>query len=143
MVSNGRRRGAALVEAVMAIPVLVVLLAALGYFGRLYSAKLGALAAVRSAAWQSALAGCDGRGAVESPLPPAISARAAAAGGADVVRAHGTARATAREPVARERVLGLLPAQVAADLELVCNERPRRGDVAGALRYGWDQVRLW
>jgi len=137
-------RGAALVEAVVVLPVFVALLAALVYFERLYSGRLVAARDARAAAWQTSLAGCEGRpAAAEVPLPAALGRYAAAAGGARVVAGSGTTTAIARQRVGGDAVLGLLPAEVTAEAELVCNERIASGDLAGVLRYGWDRARFW
>jgi Flp pilus assembly protein TadG len=152
-------RGAALVEAVVVLPVFVALLAALFYVTELYLHKLGAFHEARQSAWSHALGGCHAPtrsartqlrghamaslGARGVTLPSESGGLAAAAGGADVAGAINASTATASRRLREDRLLGLLPTAVSADTELPCNERPRSGNLAGALEYGWEAARFW
>jgi hypothetical protein len=139
-----RRRGAALIEAVVCLPILVLLLAAILYVGRLYSARISALAEVRAAVWKASLGGCPGRsGGFGFRIPDAVLRRAPAAGGAEVVRRSGSARARGTVRVDGDAVLGRSPELEEVEAEIPCNETPQEGNVAGVIDLGWRQARFW
>ena len=152
-------RGAALVEAVVVLPVMIVLLAASVHVVALHARKQTALRQARQAAWTHALGGCPGPaasgGEVDEghstdwvgwsgePLPPELVGHASQAGG-DVVMGHvRSARAHGQAVVRAEPLLGLEEARLSSAMELPCNERPRSGSLPGALRFGWDAARCW
>lgn len=59
-VRRGRERGAAFVESLIVISMILLCLFACLWFQALYAAKLQTLQSARASAWNSALAGCQG-----------------------------------------------------------------------------------
>jgi Flp pilus assembly protein TadG len=55
-----KRRGAALVEAAVVVPVLALFLGLMMFLHAQYSAKLAAMTKARAAAWDNSLHGCNG-----------------------------------------------------------------------------------
>jgi hypothetical protein len=60
--SRARARGAVLVEAVIVIPVFIILFAGIVFFGKIYDAKLNMLRLTRQSAWTHAMANCGTAG---------------------------------------------------------------------------------
>lgn len=137
--------GAAMLEAVIVLPVLVMLLAAVPLIAERYGGRQQALLEARRCAWSYALSGCtreaDGCGGFETEAAPetedesvVTTARSESAGGADVFELiPGLTRAleavlgeTARASVAIElRERDGVRRRARADLAVACNERPR------------------
>jgi hypothetical protein len=142
---------------VIVIPVLVLVLAALTHFTQLYAAKFDALREARRTAWLHALSGCRTRAASTEPSAQSrdelrqlgrdadrrFDRYAAAAGGAEVGTAWSVARAAVSRRLAAAPWSGAGSVELAADFRLPCNEQPRDGDAASALRFGWEQIRFW
>jgi hypothetical protein len=144
-----------MVEAVAVLPLVVLLFAALSYFGAVYLTRIEAHQAARAAAWSHALGACeDGRSLAGADLldeldqqgasvPRELDAYGEAAGGQSLVTRGGRARAAVSRPVRDQAGLGLPTGTLTARFELPCDERPQGGSPARVLRYGWRQVRLW
>lgn len=90
---RAQRRGTAMVEAMLVIPVLIIVLAGAAYLRELSVARASARLAARACAWQSAMRGCEGdaSAACATPLPshddtrlPDIAATARAQAGGQV-----------------------------------------------------------
>ena len=154
-----RLRGAALVEAVVLLPVLVVLLAASLYVAGYHAKQQLLLRSVRRAAWEHALGGCQGahpavqtradgpasawlstRGVV---LPTQTAGHIAQAGGLRLAGNLGSAQAEAQAHILAEPLVGIEGSELSFVMRLPCNERPRSASLAAALRLGWQQVRVW
>jgi hypothetical protein len=67
--ARGARRGAAMVETLMVVPVLITLLAAVHFFWVTYVCRLAAMEAARATAWSYAVTGCEG----DVPPPQALA----------------------------------------------------------------------
>src|SRR5262245_11774256 len=58
--AKGTKRGAAIVEGLVAIPFFIIIFAATMFISRFYNEKLRTVASSRAQAWTAAMAGCVG-----------------------------------------------------------------------------------
>jgi hypothetical protein len=115
-----RERGAVLVEAVIAIAMMVLMLACAWFTHEVYASKLAKLYEARNAAWGGTHPDCenDGRG---DPEPARVTAPSS---------------------------LGALTLEVGAVTEFTCNETPNDfGDLVSVFEWGlgagdavWDEI---
>ena len=146
-------------EAVVLLPILVMLLAASLHVGQLHGQQQRLLQQARLAGWEHALGGCQGSppsvqtsadgdsGAWLSArgvsLPEQTAGHVAEAGGPDATGSLGSARIEARARIGSEPLLGIDASELSVAMRLPCNERPRATSLEAALRLGWQQVRVW
>ncbi len=146
-----------MVEAVVVLPLVVVLFAASSYFATAYAVRAESLSTARATAWGHALSGCEeeARWAQSEPstldaldrqgveTPRGLDSYGVAAGGQSLVERGGRTRVTVSRTVRGPLGLPLPTAAVTTHFQLPCDERPRSGDPAGVLRYGWRTIRFW
>jgi hypothetical protein len=142
-----------MLEALLAIVFLVPMLAALIAMFELYSLRLHTLGQARRAVWAHALSGCQSQLAetvrdseASSPLPPTrdlLRRYLMAAHGSHLVGTPREASVTIRRRRPDSAWAAGLSSELVVGASLACNERARRGQLAGALRHGWEQVRFW
>jgi hypothetical protein len=169
MAARRRRRGeegAALVEAVVAIPFFLVVLGCLGFIGQTYSMKLGVMRNAREKVWAYAASNCGTRGDSSSSGAAGIdttgittgaegnggngganTSTAGAVGNAphsDVISKDlGSASVTSQSDVAATGVLGAMHATPAATRKVMCNEPPYDGNLGGAVQAAWHEITGW
>ena len=146
-----------MVEAVVVLPLIVVLFAASSYFHTAYAVRIETLSTARAITWDLARGGCEpGERQVQSEpsmldaldrqgveVPRGLDRYGAAAGGQSLGVRGGRASVAVSRTVRAPLSLPLPTAAVTTHFELPCDERPRSGDPAGVLRYGWRTVRFW
>jgi hypothetical protein len=165
---RSRRRGeegAALVEAVVAIPFFLIVLGCIGFAGQTYSTKLGVMRNAREKVWAYAAANCGTRGdASSSPSGldttgittgtetngnngGANTSPAGAAGNSphsDVISKDlGSASVTSQSDVAATGILGAMHATPSARRKVMCNEPPYDGSLGGAVQAAWHEITGW
>lgn len=146
-----RARGAALVEAVAAIPFFLVAFACSLYVAHLYGEKLRTMRDARQAAWTYAMHDCTGSGASTSPDgstplgdlgggsdPNLYNGDAIGAG--SFTKEWGTAVATAESQASASRIIGGFSKKLATTTRVQCNETPHDGDPLGMLRFAWGSL---
>ncbi len=168
-VSRNSRKGAALVEAAVVLPVLVALLGVGMMLFRAYAEKLEANQEIRAAALDFASHDCERRALLEGPAPRRDSRALTGSDGRDVsalgsgvtgpvLREVGRSSpalsgrsGTARAEYAARTIDNPRPSQAtggfvwrltlhAAHAETFCNDPPREGAIAGLAEYVRDQV---
>jgi hypothetical protein len=152
-----KRRGAAMVEAVIALPVLVLLLIAVPYVHGLLATHQATLAQARADAWTRALSACDTDAASDVAVPGGDFATQAA----QASKRHGNAEygSALDVPVVGTALSAFVPRAVAVEhnqtvlrpkmlavnhdedsvegrVDLVCNE-PTKDPLDAALRLMW------
>jgi hypothetical protein len=142
-----RRRGAALVEAVVAIPFFLLVFACLLYVVRLFLVKEFTLSDARSKVWEYALNSCEGNGASQSNDPPpngptVKSKYKNATGDAKLETDWGVAKATSRGSVATGTYLGISN-KLATTTTLQCDEKPASGNIINVLKTAWHDKTAW
>lgn len=158
-----RTRGAALVEAVVAMPFFIVILGGTIFAGNLYQTKLRTMRRARQSAWTEAISNC-GRGG--DPMTthlsrdeglPAPSVRGGEAYSA--VDAKGAETVTRVAPhadtlemkldvaeaklsaiAAADRVIGRFSSRMSSHTEVTCNEAPHDGDMGVFNRSLWSVI---
>jgi hypothetical protein len=145
-----------MLEAVIVLPLVVVLFAASSYFATAYAVRIESQSTARALAWAHALGGCgeDGRWARSEPstldhldgqgveVPRDLERYGVAAGAQSLVESGGRTRVAVSRTVRGPLSLPLPTAAVTTRFQLPCDERPQRGDPAGVLRYGWRTIRF-
>lgn len=135
------RRGAAFIEAIVAIPFFILIFAATMFMGRLYNDKLKTLRQSREAAWATASAGCEGQNGGE-PLPEAAGADLGEAQGAPgtemLAEGFGNASTTMTAKVNAGGVLGAWGVTVKSTTVVACNEKRRDTTPWSIVSYVWN-----
>lgn len=144
---RGRKRGAALVEALAVIPFFLVIFASLVYVGRLYAEKQRTLREARQYAWTFAMNSCAGDpqgAAVESTGNPNTEIDLSDAkkykdsgGDQSLSKDWGEAVVTVKGTVTASKLLGGKTNKLSTTTRVQCNEAPVEGDLVGVLRYAW------
>jgi hypothetical protein len=146
-----------MLEAVIVLPLVVVLFAASSYFATAYAVRIESQSTARAVAWAHALGGCeeDERWARSEPttldqldqqgveVPRQLDRYGLAAGAESVVESGARTSVLVSRTVRGPLSLPLPTAAVTTRFQLPCDERPQRGDPAGVLRYGWRTIRFW
>ena len=145
-----------MVEAVVAIPLFLIVFACMLYVGKLYSEQQRTLREAKQQAWTFALGNCQGGSGAAQPdgdaasqldskgagLPPSAQKYGGKANGDQLMQNWGTAVATVQGSVASGDFLGWTH-QVSTTTRMQCNEKPQSGDVGGVLSYGWSLRKFW
>lgn len=153
-----RARGAAMVEALIAIPFFILIFVSILYIGRLYAEKEHTLHEAKQGAWTYALNNCEsGAGTTQGGENPqqaldnqgassnsgVVSQYAPSSGGSSVLRNWDTAVFTANANVVADGLLGGFQNHLSTTTRVQCNEKPHSfqsstpGGVLGVLQYGW------
>jgi Tfp pilus assembly protein PilV len=137
------QRGAILTEAVIAVPVFIILLAGMLFFHQTISKTQRSMLAARREAWAAAMAGCRSGPRVPQPnlssfmpgAPGALASFHASVGqssGSSTDKANVSVLAGAAGPVAQ----GLnFSADISSRAVVTCNTQPERGDLPGVLKW--------
>lgn len=164
--SKGRAaaRGAAMVEAIIVIPVFILVLAGSIFLWRAYTQKEALMPDARMRLWTYAIdTNCGDRGDASEPgpevdttsigqqqdssdaLPSGVNASEASkvGGGASSTLNDGLGSASidAKATVKAPSLLGGTTTTVRAHLTMMCNEAPHDGDLSGLASSGLDLVK--
>jgi hypothetical protein len=152
-----RARGAILVEAVVVLPIFIIIFAGIVFVGKFYDAKLSVMRASRQSAWTEAMANCGTAGdpgttraqPADDSLPTAENEDPPGGGqpdGVDLASAlrivgdaphkdiatagyHGKKAKTERN-VTADQPLGAIEKSVSGQAHVMCNEAPFDADRA-------------
>jgi hypothetical protein len=156
----GGQRGAALVEAVVAIPFFVILFASVIFIGQSYGEKLRVMRDAKQRVWSYAMANCgEGDGAKADGTGIAKGAESNGDnGGADTSEAShaprpperdvikkdlGSAAITVEGSVTASGILGGARANQKAYRKVMCNEPPYDGDLLGTAKAAYHDMTGW
>jgi len=137
---RSRRRGAAMVEALVAIPFFIIIFASSMFVGKFYNEKLRTIAQSRQKAWVAAEASCDGSSAgdlniIDSGQLGMMSSSPLAA---LCDKGFGSASYSSRSSVTPSSVLGFGTKNLMFTTKMTCDETPATGDFKGAVDFLWD-----
>ncbi|MFT3774692.1 MAG: hypothetical protein QM820_55785 [Minicystis sp.] len=148
--SRRGRRGAALIEAVVAIPFFILVFAVTMFIGKFYGEKLRTMRLSRECAWAHAMAGCKGGcGSAETgpaagePLAPAEAQDPATQGapGAEVMsQSWYQSKFTVKSSATASNVIGGYTKSVQSTTITMCDEEPEDGTITGVVKYVWNNA---
>jgi hypothetical protein len=142
---NARRasRGAAMVEALVAIPFFIIIFASTIFIGNTYRTKLGAHRESMKTGWDAAIKGCTGNVMGSLPGTSSINLKEASALpeaqlcslGFGEVSGKGIGSTTASPLIGGKTVkLNTLS-------PIICDEKPVTGDFDGAAEFLWEMFK--
>jgi hypothetical protein len=140
------RRGAAMTEAVVAIPFFILAFAGIVFIGDFYKEKLRTLRESRSRAWTHASNGCSDNAAETDPnapttVPPGQNNPGQGAPGSSVLtQGYDESHATVTGSATASNILGGTTKNVKSESFVTCNEQPHDGDIVGVFKYVGDVI---
>jgi hypothetical protein len=149
-----RRRGAAMVEALVAIPFFIVIFATTMFVGSFYQEKLRTLRESKRCAWDHALNGCKG-GCQASTDPGGSGSEAAPPGGTGDAKSDGSpqgdimskdffqSKFTVNGKITASNVIGGYVRNIESTTTVMCDEVPENGDPVGIATYMWNNGSKW
>jgi hypothetical protein len=149
-----RRRGAAMAEALVAIPFFIVIFATTMFVGNFYNEKLRTMRESKKCAWDHALAGCNGgcqaettaggSGAEVAPPGGAGDDKANSAPGADLQSKDVyQSKFTVKSQAQASNVIGGWVRNIESTTTVMCDEVPENGDPVGVAKYLWNNGSSW
>jgi hypothetical protein len=150
---RGHQTGAALVEALVAIPFFITIFATTMFVGGFYKEKLVTLRQSKQCAWDNAINGCSGGCTAENSAvgggelqPPGGTGNATTNGapGAEIMsqdmyQAKFTVKATATA----SNLIGGYVRNIQSTTTVMCDEKPADGNPAGVVQYLWNNGAAW
>lgn len=148
---RARARGAAMVEAVVAVPFFIAIFLALGFVSELYVSKQRSISVSRQRAWELAMKNCKGT------VPDAKVETSPGLGGIDfggmgnfpgVGDAVGGVKMavstrTAKVPANEKKQVGGLSTDIKTMTWIPCNEQPVDGDLLSMAKHAWKTMVGW
>ena len=148
---RARSRGAAMVEAVVAIPFFIAIFFALSFVSELYVSKQRTISVSRQRAWELAMKNCKGQ------VPDAKVETAPGLGGidfgamgnfpgvGDIVGGAKMATSTreAKVPADAKTQLGGFSQDLKTMTWIPCNEAPVDGDLMSMAKHAWKTLVGW
>lgn len=160
-------RGAAMTEAVVAIPFFLLLTSSILFVGKMYETKLRVMRATRQSAWSYAMCNCGEAG--DSPTtsckpgdPGAAATPGGPMGGAPAgydpsslgkggkgpgasvaTKDYGTSKASGSAKVVSDVFLTGFSKEMKSETHVMCNEAPHNGDLKGWLTSAFDAFTSW
>ncbi len=154
-------RGAAVVEALVAIPFFVVIFASIVYVGRLYSEKQRVMRVSKEYAWTMAMSNCSNNNGVvkTDAMSPVAEAATQDTNGAisastlneygdlsagDVFKTNmGRAESTVEGKVSASRLIGGFSNKLVTTTRVQCNEAPKGSNPVKAITSAWQELTPW
>jgi hypothetical protein len=158
------QRGAAMVEAVVAIPFFLVIFASILYVGQTYGEKLRVMRSSKEKVWSFAMANCGepgdsppGHGGDTSGVSRGSESNGQN-GGADTSQAGqaqgaphsevlskdvGSATITMDATVTAPGILGGISARQSSYRKVMCNEPAYDGDLKGTVKAAYQEITKW
>jgi hypothetical protein len=152
---RGGERGAALVEAAVAIPFFVTIFVCLAFVGNLYVEKQRTVSLSRQAAWVHAMGNCEGQmpdvttqegGGLEGNGFESSESKKfeQAPGGNTTSKGFKMAQATIKGKVkTTSDKKAVFDQKVQTTTWVLCNEKPMDGDLKGMLGFAWGMLTGW
>jgi Flp pilus assembly protein TadG len=130
-------RGAALVEALVALPFFIIVFALTMFVGKFYGDKMKTMRQSREAAWAGATVGCSG--GAGSPLEEAATAdlgEAAGAPGTEIFsKGFGNSSASMTAQVNASNVIGGWGVPIKSTTIVACNEKRQETNLLNVASY--------
>jgi hypothetical protein len=163
---RSRQRGAAMVEAVVAIPFFLMMFAGILYIGKLYETKMRVMRLTKESAWNYAMCNCNDKGDAISSTCRAAEGASAGSGGDESGRPEGydpgeiakagkgpggqlaskkfgSSFAQMETTITSDGILGNYTKNVSSRTKVMCNETPHDGNVQGWGKAAFDVFTRW
>jgi hypothetical protein len=148
------QRGAAMVEALVAIPFFIVIFACTMFVGSFYQEKMRTLADSKRCAWDHSINGCQGGCAADtsadgssSQLTPSNSTgntQTNSAPGSQIMSADFyQSKFTVQSKTTASSAIGGYVKQISSTTTVMCDEVPEDGDPAVLAKYLWNNGSSW
>lgn len=150
LLSRRRRRGAAMVEALVAIPFFIVIFALTMFVGKFYSEKLKTLRESKRCAWDHAINGCSGgcnaettaggsSGELSTPTGTGGGSKTSGAPQSQIMSQDlHQSKFTVKSSATASKEVGGFTRNVESTTTVFCDEVPQNGDPAGIAKYLWN-----
>jgi hypothetical protein len=159
-------RGAAMVEAVVAIPFFLLMFAGILFVGNLYQTKMTVMRQAKESAWNYAMCNCGESGDGMSTKCQPADGPAAGSGGSDTAsptgydpgsiskvgsgpsgelasKSFGSSKASMEQSVTADGFLGGFSKKMSSQTKVMCNEAPHDGDIKGWGSAAFDSLTKW
>jgi len=160
-------RGAALTEAVVAIPFFLIIFAGILFVGNLYQTKMSVMRMAKESAWDYAMCNCGENGDSPSTRCQSPEGTAAGSGGSDSAAApsgyepstitgvgsgpssdlasksFGSSQASMSQSITADGFLGGYSKTMSSQTKVMCNEAPHDGDLKGWGSAAFDSLTKW
>jgi hypothetical protein len=149
-----RKRGAAMVEALLAIPFFIVIFATTMFVGGFYNEKLRTMRESKRCAWDHAINGCSGgcnaetgsAGSgqeVQSPNGTGDPKTDNAPGGQIMSKDFYQSKFTVKSTATASNTIGGFTRNIESTTTVLCDEVPENGDPVGIAKYLWNNGSKW
>ncbi len=151
---RSRRRGAAMVEALVAIPFFIVIFASTMFVGSFYQEKLRTMAESKRCAWDHSINGCKGgcnadtstAGSAAEAQPPQGTGNSKtqnAPGSQIMSKDFYQSKFTVKSSATASNVVGGYVKQIESTTTVMCDEVPEDGNLVGVAKYLWNNGSSW
>jgi hypothetical protein len=148
------QRGAAMVEALVAIPFFVVIFACTMFVGSFYQEKLRTMAESKRCAWDHSLNGCNGgcsantgsagSGAEVQPPGGTGSSKTQGSPGSQIMsKDFYQSSFTVQSKTQASNVIGGFVKPIQSTTTVMCDEVPEDGNIVGVAKYLWNNGSSW
>ena len=149
------QRGAAMVEALVAIPFFIVIFATTMFVGTFYQEKLRTLRESKKCAWDHSLNGCKGGCQADTTPAGGGSVVLAPGGSRGYTKANGSpqgeimskdfyqSKFTVKGKATASNVIGGFVRNPESTTTVMCDEVPENGDPLGIASYLWNNGSSW
>ncbi len=145
-----RARGAAMVEALVAIPFIIVIFALIMFVGQFYSEKLRTLRESKKCAWDHSMNGCSG-GCQADTQSEGSGQQVSPPGGTGDSKSDSQltskdfyqSKFTVKSSATASPYLGGYVKPVESTTTVMCDEVPEDGSPAGIVKYLWNNGSAW
>lgn len=136
-------RGAAMVEALVAIPFFIIIFASTVFIGGVYRTKLAAHRQSQQTGWTAALAGCTGNAMGALPGSQSIDLKEASSLPEAQLcnQGFGEVEGTGNGSTTASPIIGGKTVNLTTQSPIVCDERPVTGDFDGAANFLWEMFK--
>lgn len=152
--SRRRQRGAAMVEALVAIPFFIVIFATTMFVGSFYQEKLRTMRDSKRCAWDHSINGCNGgcsadtssagnSAEVQPPGGTGNSKSDSAPGSQIMSKDVYQSKFTVKSQAAASNVIGGYVKSIESTTTVMCDEVPENGDPIGVAKYLWNNGGSW
>ena len=149
-----RQRGAAMVEALVAIPFFVVIFACTMFVGSFYQEKLRTMAESKRCAWDHSINGCNG-GCAANTGSAGSGAQVQPPGGTGSSKTQGSPGSqimskdfyqssfTVQSQTQASNAIGGFVKPIQSTTTVMCDEVPEDGSPSGMFKYLWNNGSSW
>jgi hypothetical protein len=151
---RSRQRGAAMVEALVAIPFFVVIFACTMFVGSFYQEKMRTMAESKRCAWDHTMNGCSGGCAadtgaagsssqIQSPGGTGNNKTQNAPGSQIMSKDFYQSSFTVKSSTTASNAIGGFVKPIQSTTTVMCDEVPEKGDLVGVAKYLWNNGSSW